>query len=392
MRLLATADLHLGSPIRSIALRNPDLGDRLQRATRDALVRIVDLAIAEGIDALVLAGDLFDGQHPDLKARAFLIAQLSRAAEAGVPSVLIRGNHDALLDHAAQGALGPGIHLLHKGAASVRIGDAMFHGLSFDAGHFARSFLPDYPAPVPGLLNVGVMHTSLDGAQGHDPYAPCAGADLLAHGYDLWCLGHIHAPFTRADGPALAVMPGIPQPRHFGERAGGAVALVTLGQGAPDCRMLPVSSLAFAARTADLTACTDQQEVLRTLRAAMEAAQQPGRDVALRLSVTSTRHDTATARALAEEVLDGVAGVYLDKLHVARPALDATEDVDDLLRLMRVEIAEAGFREEALLALEDLRLALPAEIAATLDAAALDDLLSDALDEVALTLHGQGAA
>ena len=221
MRVLVSADIHLGSPIRSAAMRNPDLGDHLKQASRDTFIRIVDLAISESVDALVLAGDIFDNDQPDLKSRAFLISQLARAADAGVPTVLIRGNHDALLDHRAHGNLGPNIHLLHKNEPSVEIGGVWFHGLSFDTAHVSKSFLPDYPAPVAGRKNVGLMHTSLDGSPGHDPYAPCSEQDLLAHGYDIWCLGHIHAPFERTSGPVLAVMPGIPQPRHFGELTGG---------------------------------------------------------------------------------------------------------------------------------------------------------------------------
>ena len=105
MRLLVSADIHLGSPIRSIALRNADLGERLKQATRDTFAGIIDLAIEEKVDAFVLAGDIFDNGYPDLRSRAFLIAQLSRAVEAGVPTVLVRGNHDALLDHRAHGAV-----------------------------------------------------------------------------------------------------------------------------------------------------------------------------------------------------------------------------------------------------------------------------------------------
>lgn len=110
MLLLVSADIHLGSPIRSVALRNPDLGDRLKQASRDTFVQIIDLAVTEKVDALVLAGDIFDNGYPDLRSRAFLVTQLSRAAEAGVPTVLVRGNHDALLDHRAHGELGPNIH------------------------------------------------------------------------------------------------------------------------------------------------------------------------------------------------------------------------------------------------------------------------------------------
>ena len=81
MQLLISADIHLGSPIRSAAMRNPELGDQLKQASRNTFIRIVDLAISENVNALVLAGDIFDNDQPDLKSRAFLISQLTRAAD-----------------------------------------------------------------------------------------------------------------------------------------------------------------------------------------------------------------------------------------------------------------------------------------------------------------------
>lgn len=387
MRLLVSADTHLGSPIRSVALRNPDLGDRLKQASRDTFANIVDMAISEQVDALVLAGDIFDNGYPDLKSRAFLVAQLARASEAGVPTVLIRGNHDALLDHKAHGDLGPNIHLLHKGAPTVEIGDTAFHGLSFDAAHVTKSFLPEYPQPVPDKRNVGLMHTSLDGAPGHDPYAPCSERDLMAHGFDLWCLGHIHAPFERLDGPVLAIMPGIPQPRHFGERNGGTVTLVSLGDGTPDFERHAIGRLGFSKCSVDLSASSDQQEVLRNLRDAFLAVQVPGRDMAVRLYATSDRHGADIVTELATEVLDGIDGVFLDKVKSAPLPSQLGTETDDLARLMRDELAEDGFRQAALQELEELRLAMPSEITDELDDDNLDALLEEAIAEVSLTLH-----
>lgn len=98
MRFVHAADLHLDSPLRSIALRDPDLGARLRLASRGVLSRIVDTAIARRADALVLAGDVFDGEEPDLAARAYLTAELARLAREGISTLVIRGNHDALMD------------------------------------------------------------------------------------------------------------------------------------------------------------------------------------------------------------------------------------------------------------------------------------------------------
>ena len=348
---------------------------------------MVDMAISEQIDALVLAGDIFDNGYPDLKSRAFLIAQLARASDAGVPTVLIRGNHDALLDHKVHGDLGPNIHLLHKGAPTVEIGDTAFHGLSFDTAHVAKSFLPEYPQPVPDKRNVGLMHTSLDGAPGHDPYAPCSERDLMAHGFDLWCLGHIHAPFERLDGPAVAIMPGIPQPRHFGERKGGTVTLVSLGDGTPEFERRAIGRLGFSECSLDLSACSDQQEVLRNLRDAFLAVQVPGRDMAVRLQVTSDRHGADLVTELATEMLDSIDGVFLDKVKCAPLPSKLGAETDDLFRLMQDELVEEGFRQAAIQELEELRLAMPSEIMDELNQDSLDALLEEAIAEVSLTLH-----
>lgn len=390
MRILVTADIHLGSPIRSVALRNSELGERLKQGSKDTFVEIVNLAIEEAVDALVLAGDIFDNAYPDLRTRFFLMSQLTRASDAGVQVFLIRGNHDALLDHQDYGDLGENIHLLHKDNPTVEIGETAFHGLSFDKAHVNKSFLPDFPPPLVGKRNVGLMHTSLDGSPGHDPYAPCAERDLMAHGYDLWCLGHIHAPFERVDGPVLAVMPGIPQPRHFGEREGGSVTLVSLEESPPMFERRTISQLGFAECMLDLSACADQQETIRKLRDGLSNVRDPDRETAVRLSVTSDQYATSLLTELVEEVLDDIDGVFLDKVKSVQLPQKPGEEAYDIVRLMKEELTEEGFRQAALDQLEELRDVLPLEIKYELDENELDMLLEEAITEVALNLHTGG--
>jgi len=90
---------------------------------------------------------LFDSSEPDVRSSTFLLNQLARASDAGVPTVLIRGNHDALLDHTARGKLGDHIYLLDKKQPTVHIKNIAFHGLSFDKNHQEQSMLPRYPEP-----------------------------------------------------------------------------------------------------------------------------------------------------------------------------------------------------------------------------------------------------
>ena len=71
-RFIHTADLHLDSPLTSLALRNADLGGLVRGATRKALERLVDLAITEEVDAVIIAGDLYDGSQTSMATALFL--------------------------------------------------------------------------------------------------------------------------------------------------------------------------------------------------------------------------------------------------------------------------------------------------------------------------------
>lgn len=83
-RFVHTADLHLDSPLRSLALRNGDLAELIGDATRQALATIIDLCVDEQVDALIIAGDLYDGDQTSMKTARFLASQMQRLHEAGI--------------------------------------------------------------------------------------------------------------------------------------------------------------------------------------------------------------------------------------------------------------------------------------------------------------------
>lgn len=62
LKLLHTADLHLGSPFMNLPV---NVGDTLRKEQKDILFRIIKLCHDEAVDILLLAGDVFDRPHPD---------------------------------------------------------------------------------------------------------------------------------------------------------------------------------------------------------------------------------------------------------------------------------------------------------------------------------------
>ena len=94
-RFVHTADIHLDSPLRSLALRDPALAELIGGAARLAFEQTIELCLDEQVDALMIAGDLYDGDQTSMKTALFLAAQLQRLDEAGIRVFIVRGNHDA---------------------------------------------------------------------------------------------------------------------------------------------------------------------------------------------------------------------------------------------------------------------------------------------------------
>lgn len=230
-RFVHTADIHLDSPLRSLALRNPELAELVGDASRQAFIAVVDLCLAEQVDALVIAGDLYDGDQTSMKTARFLGSQMTRLHQAGIRVYVIRGNHDAMSRITKQLVLPDTVTIFGGRCQSViQPGagvDVAFHGLSFANPKAPESLLPKYAAPQEGAANIGIMHTSLAGSPAHDVYAPCSVAELNGHGFDYWALGHIHVRQVHS-GASTLVMPGIPQGRDINEAGQKSVTLVTI--------------------------------------------------------------------------------------------------------------------------------------------------------------------
>ncbi|MBY3386532.1 metallophosphoesterase family protein [Rhizobium laguerreae] len=233
-RFLHTADVHLDSPLRTLALRNPELSDLIGLATRRSFVRIIDLCLDEQVDALVIAGDLYDGEQTSMKTARFLAEQLGRLHQAGIRAFIIRGNHDALSKITAELVLPDTVKVFGAVAEAVAIDRApghfpvAIHGLSFAKPQAPESLLRHYALPVPDAVNIGIMHTSLGGSAGHDLYAPCSVPSLRQTGFRYWALGHIHKRSAVEDTSSAIIMPGIPQGRDINEDGPKSVSLVTI--------------------------------------------------------------------------------------------------------------------------------------------------------------------
>lgn len=384
-RFIHTADIHLDSPLRSLALRNADLAELIGGATRAAFSQIVDLACEEAVDAVLIAGDLYDGAQTSMKTAVFLAHELQRLDAAGIRTFLIRGNHDAASRITNELTLPDGVTTFTARAETVTLTpdapyEVAIHGVSFRQPHAPDSLLDRFKPPVAGAVNIAMLHTSLGGAPGHDPYAPCQPADLDAMGFDYWALGHIHQRGEHGT-TARIVMPGIPQGRDIGEAGEKTVSLVTIA----DDRSITIEERAVAlARfervAVDLSGIEDWPDMVSTLESALRAARAAvdSRHLVARLDLVGQtplswrlRRDVDRLAGEAEAIALAIGDTWIDKIaNATAPARAETEipsadgaPLHELSALINGEILQSpGYRQAVEALADDIAGQLPGEI------------------------------
>jgi len=233
---LHCADLHLGSSLKRLKLRASSAVNQnvetVKYATRQAFSNLIDKAIANRVDFIVMAGDIFDGQLKDMSTGLFFANKLATLKEHGIHTFIVWGNHDAECQFATHISLEDEyVHVFaSEGPQSLRIDglpDVVLHGQSYEIKEVSENLASAYPKPVDGAFNIGVLHTNVGDSTGHANYAPSSVSQLKNFGYQYWALGHVHSYKQLSDNElAYIVYPGNLQGRHIRETGSKGAVLV----------------------------------------------------------------------------------------------------------------------------------------------------------------------
>ncbi len=380
-RFVHAADIHLDSPLRSLALRDPALADLVGTAARSAFIRIMDLCLEEQVDALLIAGDLYDGDQTSMKTARFLAEQLRRLESAGIRVLIIRGNHDNLSKITKELVLPETVKVFGGWVGTEELATTghrpvAIHGLSFAQAKAPESLLSKYKAPVAGAINIGLLHTSLGGSPGHDVYSPCSVAELDAMGYDYWALGHIHKRFVSTAGRTI-VMPGNIQGRDINEAGPKSVTLVTIDDaGTIELEERVVSLAEFQRVAVDLSGLDDWGDVVTAIRKSLQTARSVALSDQLIARVTlegasplswRLRADSELLKTEAETIAAEVGAAWVEKLEIQTKdhRLVASTEADPLTELhalIQTDVLKSdGFLQEMTDLTQKLRTSLPAE-------------------------------
>jgi DNA repair exonuclease SbcCD nuclease subunit len=391
------ADLHIDSPLAGLRLKDEAVAARFAGAGRRAVQALINETIASEAAFLIIAGDVFDGDWKDITTGLFFVRAISALHRAGIPCFIVKGNHDAESLMSRDLPYPDSVTVFPANAAKTVALEAChvaLHGRSFP-NRLTGEFVESYPARREGWLNIGVLHTSLDGTRGHEGYAPCTVDDLKRFGYDYWALGHIHAAEIVNRDPWI-VFPGNLQGRNVRETGAKGAVRVTVEDGRiVDVTPLALDGARWAHLTVDVTDAADDTQVTTRIMGDLTRlhARSERRPLAVRVTLTGVtalhNHLVARRDVLQDEVRAGgfqlAEDCWVEQLKVktslpARPlaTLSASEslDVDALL----LEVAgDPAFAVSLSDLIETVKAKLPKDLQAEFsESDALKSLADDA--------------
>jgi DNA repair exonuclease SbcCD nuclease subunit len=419
MRFIHASDLHIDSPLRGLDRYEGAPVERLRTATRSTFERLIDKALSERVDFVLIAGDIYDCDWQDFHTGLFFRGQMVRLERAGIRVFIVQGNHDAQGVISKQLALPSNVTVFSsRTAQTIRLDDlsVAIHGRSFPEREVSEDLVPSYPAPLRGFFNIGLLHTSLTGRAGHDTYAPTDLPTLLTKGYDYWALGHIHAREVLNEQPRI-VFSGNVQGRHAKETGPKGCELVTVEGGRIEAEPLVLDVVRWSQVVVPLNGVNRLDALNEKFRQALEPVTTGSTDrlhavrVTLsgatelyRLEATQPGTLAAAMHAAAQDI--GETEVWIEQVRLdlshpqARTVVAQRQDaVGELVRLVdSILNDETELMRRVHAELGDLLGSLPQEVAAgdvpkLSDVAELKSLLVDAEATVLarLTSTGEGA-
>ncbi|MEG0323207.1 MAG: DNA repair exonuclease [Raoultibacter sp.] len=270
------ADLHFGAPFRGLRALSETWAQRLLTAIPESYVRVIDAALDNQVDFVIIAGDIFDSSRASYADYLAFFEGLHRLNDAGIKAYLCTGNHDPLTSWKQDffafppnttmfSADKPSFEVFERdGEPLVLLGGRGYYNQTwpFDqdiAAGVNRAAAEVETGSVTAPFAVGVLHTGLNLDQSKAPTDPQA---LLLAGMNYWALGHIHKRYLYPESNPQLVFPGCIQGRDINETGERGVCKVTLTEGAPnEVEFIPTASVVWQRMRVDVSDCASIAEV-----------------------------------------------------------------------------------------------------------------------------------
>ena len=258
VRFIHTADLHLDSPLVGMNQLPEAIFEQVQESTFQSFERIVDKALAEKVDFIIIAGDIYDQHERSLKAQLYFKKQMSRLDEHNIPVYIIHGNHDFTGGSSLHVELPSNVHVFsdEKVERKTFVKDGVplvnLYGYSYPKRAVTENMSRYYVKRGDAPFHIGLLHGTVAGDSEHEPYCPFRVQDLTEKGFDYWALGHIHKRQLLHNEETVILYPGNIQGRHRKEQGEKGAYLIELTKAGADLQFFSTAPIFFTEKEISL--------------------------------------------------------------------------------------------------------------------------------------------
>lgn len=290
VRFLHTADLHLDSPMVGLRHLPKRIFEKLQESTFQALRNMTDAAISHGVDFVVIAGDLYDGEDRSIRAQAAFRNEMSRLDDVGIKVFVIHGNHDYLGGHRVGLDFPGNVHFFKAELATAvfeKEDGTIVHlyGFSYPDRHVTERWIEKYDLKEGSDFHIGLLHGHMEGeSSDHGRYAPFRLTELLEKGYDYWALGHIHKAAILNEQPPV-VYPGNTQGRNRKEQGKKGAYIVDLTEAGAALKFFETAAVTWEETVIDGTGAGSFNDIYESCRIAVEKKRRESKGALLSIRI-----------------------------------------------------------------------------------------------------------
>ena len=293
MKLIHTADLHLGSKIESKF--PPEKAKARRTELRTSFTRMIDRAKELGVGAILVAGDVFDTDPATPTDAAFFFGAIKE--NPGLTFLLLHGNHDAGVPFPADL---PNLVTFSDEWSTWEQGEVAVSGIEITKGNCASLY--DSFTPIPGKVNIVTLHGRLGSSPAPDTVTLSKLAD---RGIDYLALGDYHARQEgKLDARGLWAYPGCPEGRGFDEPGEKGFLLLSVENGGIETEFIPHACRTLHEIDCDVSGAEGEYAAIEIARAAIAGI--PDKDpIRLNLTGAVAFDRTNLAQNAAERLNDG---------------------------------------------------------------------------------------
>lgn len=251
LRFIHCADLHLDRPFEGLQEVPSFLFDRIRESTFQSLRRIIDAAVENEVDFIIIAGDLYDGANRSLRAQVRFREEMKRLESRRIEAYVIHGNHDHLGGDWVRLEWPGNVHFFGSEVEVLpyaKNGEtlAYLYGFSYGQRAVTENMSEHYVKKDGAPYHIGLLHGYSKGAKEHDQYAPFTVSELVSKGLDYWALGHIHNKQHLHQDPAV-LYPGNIQGLHKKETGEKGCFFVELNGNETSLSFIPTAEIEWDA-------------------------------------------------------------------------------------------------------------------------------------------------